>query len=62
MSQAATMPEARCWTVDQAAAVLGLSSKGLYGAIARGHVPSIRIGGRVLVPKDRLSALIEGAE
>jgi excisionase family DNA binding protein len=55
-----TRPGARCWTVSQAAALLGLPPKGLYTAIARGHVPCIRIGGRVLVPKEQLDALIEG--
>jgi excisionase family DNA binding protein len=60
MEQAAKQPEPRCWTVSQTAAVLGLPLNGVYAAIARGQIPCIRIGRRVLVPKAQLEAMISG--
>ena len=47
-------------TVVEAARMLGLSAASAYRAIERGEIPSIRIGGRILVPSTRLLALIGG--
>lgn len=60
MDQPIKQPEPRCWTVSQAAIVLGLPLNGVYAAIARGQIPCIRIGRRVLVPKAQLEAMISG--
>ena len=47
-------------TVAEAARMLGLSVASAYRAIESGEIPSIRIGGRILVPRSQLLALIGG--
>jgi len=47
-------------TVTDAARVLGISRNGAYAAVARGDIPSVRIGKRILVPTARLRELLEG--
>lgn len=42
------------WSVWEAAEVLGVSHAHLYQAIARREVPVIRLGRRILVPKEAL--------
>ena len=49
-------------TVEQAAKVLGVGRNLAYRAVQRGEIPAIRVGGRILVPKGRLIALLEGDE
>jgi excisionase family DNA binding protein len=49
-------------TIDEAAAVLGVSRNSAYSAVARGEIPAIRIGRRLLVPKAALERLLESAE
>ena len=39
----------RAVTVPEAAAVLGLGRSNAYAAVRSGDIPSVRIGGRVLV-------------
>jgi excisionase family DNA binding protein len=46
--------------VPAAGRLLGLGKNAAYQAIATGELPSLRIGRRLLVPRDRLRALIEG--
>lgn len=48
-------------TVEQAAEALGISRAFAYEAVARGEIPCIRIGRRVLIPKIALDKLLEGA-
>ncbi len=38
-------------SVDEAAAILGIGRNAAYEAVRRGEIPSLRIGGRILVPK-----------
>ena len=45
-------------TVDEAARILGISRWAAYNAAKRGDLPTLRIGGRVLVPTARLLALL----
>ena len=40
--------------------VLTLGRNASYEACKRGEIPSIRVGGRVLVPVARLRAMVEG--
>ena len=47
-------------TVVDAARVLGISRNGAYAAVARGDIPSVRIGKRILVPIALLHQLLEG--
>jgi len=61
-SMSSTLSHARATTtVVDAARVLGISRNGAYAAVARGDIPSVRIGKRILVPTARLRALLEGA-
>jgi excisionase family DNA binding protein len=52
--------ERQAFTVQEVASVLGLSRWAAYEAVKRGDIPSVRIGGRVLIPKGRLQALLDG--
>lgn len=47
-------------SVPEAAQLLGLSRSSTYAAVQRGEIPSVRVGGRVLIPLQRLTALING--
>lgn len=47
-------------TVEQTAKVLGLGRNTAYEAIKTGDLPSVRIGGRIIVPKARLQKLLDG--
>lgn len=50
-------------TVAEAAELLGISRAFAYELVARGELPSIRLGRRVVVPRVQLLALVEaGAE
>ncbi len=46
-------------SVVEAGRLLGLSRSSAYAAVKRGDIPSVRIGGRVLVPLRRLEELID---
>ena len=47
-------------TVAEAAAMLGVSPSAAYDYVRMGLVPSIRLGGRILVPRRALLELIDG--
>jgi len=49
---------ARTVTVEQAARVLGIGRGLAYQAVKRGDIPSIRIGGRILIPRARILELL----
>lgn len=53
-------PDSRLHSVDDAAARLGISSKGVRRLIARGELPARRIGARVLIPTEALAAYTSG--
>lgn len=46
----------------EAAQLLGIGRNQAYEAVRRGEIPSLKIGGRILVPRRRLMALINGDE
>ena len=46
-------------SVPEAGRLLGLSRSSAYEAVKRGDIPSVRIGGRVLVPLHRLEELVD---
>lgn len=61
----ATLDELRArptLTVTEAAQLLGIGRNTAYSAVQRGELPSLRIGGRVLIPTARLIALLEGGD
>lgn len=45
-------------TVDEAAHVLGISRELAYRGVHNGEIPSLRIGRRILVPRERLDRLL----
>ena len=47
-------------TVEEAAVILRLSRGTAYTAVHRGDIPTIRIGRRLLVPRARLMAMLDG--
>ena len=52
--------EPATYSVDQTSKVLGLSRAQTYESVNDGTIPSFRIGNRVLVPRKKLHALIDG--
>ena len=55
------MNERLTFTVDEVARLLGISRSGAYDSIARGEIPSLNIGRRVLVPREPFLDLIRCA-
>ena len=47
-------------TVDEVARYLGIGRNSAYEAIARGEIPAVKIGKRLLVPKVALEKLLSG--
>lgn len=45
-------------SVEQAGELLGVSRRSAYRAAERGQIPTVRIGRRLLVPTQRLLALL----
>ncbi len=45
-------------TIPEAAELLGISRSAAYRAVARGEIPTIRIGRRLLVPTAKLYTML----
>ncbi|MGI8683869.1 MAG: helix-turn-helix domain-containing protein [Acidimicrobiales bacterium] len=45
-------------SIDEVAAILGISRGLVYGLVARGELPSIRFGRRILVPRKAVDELV----
>ena len=52
--------ERRVFKVPEAADILGVGRGTMYAAIKRGEVPSVRIGGRIVVPGVGILHLLQG--
>lgn len=48
-------------SVEQASELLGISVRSAYRAAARGEIPTVRLGRRLVVPTPRLLALLVAA-
>jgi excisionase family DNA binding protein len=48
-------------SLNEAASYVGVSFNSMKRAVARGEIPSVRIGSRVLVPKRALQNYIDNA-
>ena len=48
------------YLVDEIARLLGIARGTAYEAIHRGEIPSVRVGRRVLVPRAKFDAWLEG--
>jgi excisionase family DNA binding protein len=59
---APTTQERLTLTVEEAAAMLGISRAFAYEAVNRGEIPHIRIGRRILVPRSALDRLLDTGE
>ena len=53
--------EARTITVAQAATVLGISRTTAYECVRAGSIPSLHLGGRIIVPLQAIEAMLERA-
>ena len=56
-----TTPSRATYCVQEAAKILGIGRNAAYEAARRGEIPTIRIGGRILVPKAALDNMLEKA-
>lgn len=45
-------------TVEQTAKILGISRGLAFAAVRNGEIPHVRIGRRILVPRDRLRQML----
>jgi excisionase family DNA binding protein len=54
------VPDHPVLTVEEARKILRLSRNSMYTAIARGEIPSIRVGRRLLVPRAALELMLGG--
>ena len=50
------------WTIPEAAKKLGIGRNTAYEAARRGQIPTIKIGKRLLVPREALERLLAGAK
>ena len=46
-------------SVAEAAKLLGIGRNLAYNAIQRGEIPSVRVGGRILVPLEALDQMLD---
>jgi excisionase family DNA binding protein len=60
MDEASMDQERRVWTVAEAGRLLGISRAHAYELVARGELPHLRLGRRLVVPKHALEALLAG--
>ncbi len=47
------------WSVEEAGRQLGISRAHAYQLVARGELPHLRLGHRIVVPKRAIDALLE---
>ena len=49
------------WTVEEAGWLLGISKAHAYELVARGELPHLRLGRRVVVPKSAIATMLSDA-
>ena len=49
------------FTVDEAAKILRISRNSAYQAVKEGQIPSIRIGKRIVIPRQAFNRMLEEA-
>jgi len=59
-SRPAPRGEAETLSVTEAAALLGIGRDLAYRAAARGEIPTVRIGRRLLIPRHQLTRMLRG--
>jgi excisionase family DNA binding protein len=58
MDDGMTASERLVWSVEEAGRLLGISRAYAYELVARGELPHVRLGRRVVVPKHAIQALL----
>ena len=53
--------EMKAVSVTEASRLLGISRNLAYEAIRRGEIPSVKIGGRILVPTEALDKMLSSS-
>lgn len=51
----------RTLTVTEAAAILGISRTSAYECVHAGTIPSIRLGGRIVIPRATFDEMLDSA-
>jgi excisionase family DNA binding protein len=51
-------PDPLVLSVREAAALLGISKDLAYELVARGELPALRLGGRIVIPRNKLLELV----
>lgn len=54
--------ECRTMSVAAAAKILGISRTTAYECVRSGDLPSVRMGGRILIPTQRIERLLAASE
>jgi excisionase family DNA binding protein len=49
-------------TVEETASLLGISRTLPYELVRRGKLPHLRLGSRIVVPRQELEALVDGTD
>lgn len=62
MDEAAMGHERLVWTVAEAGRLLGISRAHAYELVARGELPHLRLGRRVVVPKHVIEVLLASVD
>jgi excisionase family DNA binding protein len=61
MDEAAKVGDRLVWSVEEAGSLLGISRAHAYELVARGDLPHLRLGRRLVVPKHAIEALLAAA-
>lgn len=56
----ASAQPSRVLTVDEAAAELGIGRSLAYEAVRRGEIPHIKLGKRIVIPRDAFERMLQG--
>lgn len=62
MSKNERQHESAALSVEQVATLLNISRALAYGAVRRGEIPRVRVGGRWLIPRAALEAWLNGTQ
>lgn len=55
-----TVERRRTFTIEETAEILGIGRSLAYDAARRGEIPAVKLGRRMVVPRERLEALLAG--
>ena len=60
--QRTTNDERLVWSVEEAGSRLGISRAHAYELVARGELPHLRLGRRIVVPRHTLESLLASVD